>query len=151
MCGKMNFFRKCMVIVSCLVLFQAFGSKKTGKDDNIDITKYKGNKVIVGTETGSGNFREETIILHSGQVYSHNKVNKEYKYEKTLKKSEVRHIFAMLGRAPITSFNHPGTSSSFIEGYSRDKVTYYYIWGEQGVTVPGYILEDYTEILKMVR
>ena len=147
----MNGFRKYTIVVNCLVLFLAFGSKKAGKDDNVDVSKYKGHKIVIGTENGSGNFREETIILHSGQVFSHIKTNASYKYLKTLKKNEVRRIFAMLGRAPITSFNHPGTSSSFIEGYSRDQVTNYYIWGEKGVTEPGYILEDYTEILKMVR
>jgi hypothetical protein len=147
----MKRFGKYLIALLCMTIFHAYGFKKTGGDENIDVAKYKGQKIVIGNENTNGTIRDETIILKSGQVFSHRKGNAEYKFQKKLSNGDVHRIFGLIDRAAITSFNHPGDPSSFIEAYSRGKVTNYYIWGEAGTEVPGYILEDYTEILKIVR
>lgn len=147
----MSCLRNCFIILFCMTLFQAYGIKNTGGDDNIDVTKYKGQKIVIGNENSSAGLRDETIILHSGQVFSHVKGKNEYRFQKKLTRGDIHRIFRMIDRAAISSFNHPGDQSSFIEGYNSGKVTNYYIWGEVGIEVPKYILEDYTEILKIVR
>ena len=147
----MNRFGKYLIVLFCMTLFHAHGFKKAGGDENIDVVKYKGQKIVIGNENTNGTIRDETIILRSGEVFSHRKGKDEYKFQKKLSNGDIHRIFGMIDRAAITSFNHPGDPSSFIEAYSRGKVTNYYIWGEAGAEVPGYILEDYTAILKIVR
>jgi len=147
----MNRLGKYIILLFCIITVYAYGVKKGGEDDKIDVTKYKGQKIVIGNENPSAGLRDETIILHSGQVFSHVKGKDEYKFQKKISKGDIHHIFGMIGRAAISSYNHPGDLSSFIEAYDHSKVTNYYIWGERGIEVPGYILEDYTEILKIVR
>lgn len=147
----MNYLRKCFIMLFCMTLFLAYGKKIGGGDDQVDVAKYKGQKIVIGNENPSAGLRDETIILHSGQVYTHEKGKDEYKFQKKISNGDVHRIFGMIDRAAISSFNHPGDLSSFIEAYSHGKVTSYYIWGERGIEVPKYILEDYTAILKIVR
>jgi len=142
---------KYVIVLFCITFFQSFGFKKAGDDEKIDVAKYKGQKIVIGNENTNGTIRDETIILRSGQVFSHAKGNAEYKFQKKLSNGDIHHIFGVIDRAPITSFNHPGDPSFFIEEYSHGKVTNYYIWGEAGAEVPKYILEDYTDILKIAR
>ncbi len=139
-------------LVACSVLIlvtPSFG--KSGPDKAIDVAKYKGSKITIGTEGGTAKIRDEKIILHSGQVYEHDVVKNEYKYLKTLSGKDARRVFSMFDGAAKSSFNHPGTSSSFVQQDHNGDISYYYIWGEEGVEVPEYVLSGYTEILKIIR
>jgi len=139
------------MLIICFILFNNISFGKSGNDKIVDVKNYKGTKITIGTDGGVSKRRDETVVLRSGQIFYHNIENNEYKYLKTLAGKDARRIFSMFDGAAKSSFNHPGTSSSFIEQDHNGSISYYYIWGESGVEVPEYILTGYTEILKMIK
>ncbi len=146
----MNQGFKYLMLLFCVLIVKTQGYGKTGPDKIIDVVKYKGIKIIIGTEGGKAKIRQEKIILRSGQIYDHNIDKNEYKYIKTLTGKDVRHVFSVFSGAPITSYNHPGTTSNYVEEDHNGKISFYYMWGEEGVEVPGFILSGYTEIVKII-
>jgi len=139
-----------LVIISVFAM-QSICIAKKGNEKIADVKKYRGTKILIGTEGGASKSRDETVILKSGQIFTHNIEKDEYKYLKTLTGRETRKVFSMFNGVPKSSFNHPGPPSSFVEQDHNGNISYYYIWGEQGIEVPEYILSGYAEILKIIR
>ncbi len=119
-----------------------------------DVESYTGHKIIIGTEGGIVAMRNETIILHTGEIFYHNNVAKEeYRYLKTLNKKDLRQVFC-LGESlslPWGGFSHPGNMSTFLQVYHNKKLIRNFVWGEPGTDVPASLDKAYSGIINIIK
>jgi hypothetical protein len=151
-CRPHNFVSTAILII-CLAVWQGCAVQKPADPTKIDVGNYKGRKIIVGTEGGPASLRNETIILVSGEMYYHNNFVKDYKYLKTLNKTQKKAVFKLANNPalPHEGFNHPGNMSTFFEKYNHQKLDHKYVWGEPGVEVPEGLDQTYSGIINIIK